>query len=162
MKLYLIRHASASDVAPSDAERALTKDGLAEARVVGNALKRLGVEPGHIVTSPLVRARQTAEIIATALSSPAPVEMLEELENGPSTSALVKALKPFAAEGELILVGHMPSLAEHLAEFIGVKNTAGFPFGKGTVACLEMEILRASAGQLRWLMRLKQLQVVAG
>ncbi len=161
MKLYLIRHATASDSAPSDAERRLTREGQAEARVVGAALARLGVQPDAIVSSPLLRARETAALIAKELDR-SDVEVADELENGPSTTALIRGLKPFATARELILVGHMPSLAEHLAEFLGVKNTQGFPFGKGTVVCLELDLLREGAGQLRWWMRQKQLELLAG
>jgi hypothetical protein len=52
----------------------------------------------------------------------------------------------------------MPSLAEHLAAFIGAANGRGFPLGKGSVACVELEHLRAGSGHLRWLMRQKQLR----
>ncbi len=160
MKLYLIRHATATDTAPSDAERRLTREGQAEARVVGAALARLGVKPDAIVSSPLLRARETAAIIAKELEG-GEVEVVEELENGPSTTALIRALKPFAQARELVLVGHMPSLAEHLAAFLGVKNTQGFPLGKGTAVCLELDLLREGAGQLRWWMRQKQLALLA-
>ena len=161
MKLYLVRHATASDSAPSDADRRLTREGEAEARVIGKALAKLGVKPDAIAASPLLRARETAAIIGSALGD-GEVEIVEELENGPSTTALIRGLKAHAGARELILVGHMPSLAEHLAEFLGVKNTQGFPLGKGTVVCLEMDLLCEGAGQLRWWMRQKQLELIAG
>jgi len=71
MKLYLLRHATAVDVALSDAERELTREGREEARIAGAALAELGVKVSHILTSPLVRARQTAEIVAKVLKFPA-------------------------------------------------------------------------------------------
>src|SRR3972149_4159371 len=64
MKLYLLRHASAQDIATSDAARALTRDGREEARVAGQALAALGVKPDHILTSPLARAHQRAGVVA--------------------------------------------------------------------------------------------------
>ena len=79
MKLYFLRHASASDVAPSDAERKLTKEGEEEARIAGAALAELGVKPAHIFSSPLVRARQTAEIAARELEFSGDIEILDEL-----------------------------------------------------------------------------------
>ncbi len=69
MKLYLLRHGTASDLASSDAERELTREGEEEAQIAGSALAELGVKPSHILSSPLARARQTAEI-AAQLSSP--------------------------------------------------------------------------------------------
>jgi phosphohistidine phosphatase len=161
MRLYLLRHATASDVAPSDAERKLTKEGEEESRIAGAALAGLGVKPRHVFSSPLARARQTAEIAARELKFSGPVEILEELLNDTSTPALLKALKSPGTASELLLVGHMPSLAEHIAALVGAKSAEGLPLGEGGVACIEMEQLRAGSGQLRWLMRQNQLGLIA-
>jgi phosphohistidine phosphatase len=67
MRVTLIRHAEAGDDAPDDESRALTVRGRTDARRVGRALARRGVRFSLIVTSPLVRAVQTAEIVAAAL-----------------------------------------------------------------------------------------------
>lgn len=162
MKLYLLRHAAATDVAPSDERRELTREGREEARVAGEALAKLGVKPSYVLSSPLMRARQTAEIAAKVLSFSKEIELIEELKNNASTTALLKALKSCASGSEILLVGHMPSLAEHLAAFIGAKTPQGLPVDKGAVASVELEALRAGAGQLRWLMRQQQLRAVAG
>jgi phosphohistidine phosphatase len=162
MRLYLLRHATATDVAPSDEERVLTQEGREEARVTGAALAKLRVKPSCILSSPLVRARETAEIAAKMLKFPKDIELIDELKNNISTTALLRALKSCVSDGHVLLVGHMPSLSEHLAAFIGSEHAQGFPMGKGSVACVEIELLRAGAGQLRWLMRQQQLRVVAG
>ncbi|HUI05986.1 MAG TPA: phosphohistidine phosphatase SixA [Verrucomicrobiae bacterium] len=161
MRLYLLRHASASDVAPSDAERQLTKEGEEESRIAGAALAELGVQPAHIFSSPLVRARQTAQIAAKELKFSGDLGTLDELLNDTPTSSLLKALKSFDITSELLLIGHVPSLSEHLASVVGAKNPAGFPFGKGSLACIELKQLRVGSGQLRWFMRQKQLRLVA-
>ena len=158
MKLYLLRHATAVDIASSDAERELTREGREEARIVGAALAELDVKLSRILSSPLLRARQTAEIAAKALKFPGDVEFLEELANNTTTTALLKALKPFASADEIMLVGHMPALSEHLAALIGAESAQAFPLGKASVACVELEQLRVGTGQLRWLMRQKQLR----
>ena len=67
MRITLIRHGEAGEDAPRDEERSLTKGGRAEVRRVGQALERAGVHFGAVVTSPLVRAVQTAEITAAAV-----------------------------------------------------------------------------------------------
>ncbi len=162
MKLYLLRHASAEDTARSDAARELTKEGKEEARLAGAALAKLGAKPDHIFTSPLVRARQTAEQAGKALKFDGYVEVLAELENGHSADQLLKALKPYSDAKELLLVGHMPDLAGHLAALIGAEDAGNLALGKGSVACVELEQLRAAAGQLKWLMRQKQLAEIAG
>jgi phosphohistidine phosphatase len=160
MKLYLLRHATAVDVALSDAQRELTKEGREEARIVGAALAELGIKLSHILSSPLVRARQTAEIAALVLKFPGDVEFLDELANNTSTPALLKIVKPFVSAGETLLVGHMPALSEHLAALIGAESAQAFPLGKASIACIELEQCRVGMGQLRWLMRQKQLREI--
>jgi phosphohistidine phosphatase len=161
MRLYLLRHGTASDVAPRDAERKLTREGEEEAQIAGLALAELGVKPSCVLSSPLVRARQTAELVAQALKLSGEVELVDELANGTSTPALLKALKSHSSAEEILLVGHMPSLSEHLAALIGAKSGRGLPFGKGSVACMELDELRPGRGQLRWLLRQKQLRYIA-
>ena len=161
MKLYFLRHATAEDFASSDAERALTRDGEKEAAIAGGALRELGVKPAHIFTSPLLRAQQTARIAAQALGHTGKVEVLDELLNEADTKTLVRALKSHADTGDILLVGHMPSLAEHVAVLIGVDNANGIPLSKGAIACVKLTELRIATGVLRWLMCQKQLRAVA-
>ncbi|MGD0650629.1 MAG: phosphohistidine phosphatase SixA [Verrucomicrobiia bacterium] len=162
MKLYFLRHASASDIAPSDAERKLTKEGEQEARTAGAALAELGVKPAQVLSSPLLRARQTAEIAAREFGFAGEIEMIDELTNDTPTAALLKALKPYGDLNEVLLVGHIPSLSEHIAACIGVKSAEAVPLGKAGMACIELEQLHAGAGALCWLMRQEQLAKISG
>ena len=161
MKLYLLRHATAVDVAASDAARALTKEGEEEARIAGEAMTKLRAIPTHIFSSPLVRARQTAQIAARAMGFAGEVETLEELRNDTGTAELLRALKRAGAGPDILLVGHMPSLADHLAGLIGAGEPVGLGFGKGSVACVKMPELQPGCGQLQWFMRQKQLREFA-
>lgn len=161
MKLYFIRHATASDIGVSDAKRELTDEGREEARIAGRALANLEAKPSRILTSPLVRAVQTAEIVAEELKRKVEVGLLGELTNDATTAALLKRLKPYSEEDEIALVGHMPGLSIHIAALIGAKNHEGLPLGKGGIACVELKQLRAGTGELRWLMRQKQLSLIA-
>jgi phosphohistidine phosphatase len=161
MKLYLVRHGTATDIAASDAERELTREGQEEARIVGVALAELGVKPSRVWSSPLARARQTAEIVAQVTKFRGEVELLDELTNGTSTPTLLKVLHSYSSGEEILMVGHMPSLSEHLAAFIGSKGPQGLPLGKGSAACVDIHELRPGHGQLRWLMRQKQLRQIA-
>jgi phosphohistidine phosphatase len=161
MRLYFLRHASASSVAPSDTERELTKEGKEEARIAGAALAELGVKPAIVLSSPLVRARQTAEIAAREFKFGVEVETVDELQNDMEIADLLHALQPRVDAKEILLVGHMPSLSEHIAVLIGAQSADGLPLGKGSVACVELDQLRAGAGALRWLMRQKQLGMIA-
>jgi len=161
MKLYLLRHATAAEAAASDAERPLTKEGLAEARCAGAALRALGVRLDRVLTSPLRRARETADLAAQAAGFAGEVVELAELENDAATADLLRALKPHREADALLLVGHMPSLAEHLAGLIAAGQPDGLALGKGAIACVELESLRAGAGRLRWFMRQAQLAKLA-
>jgi phosphohistidine phosphatase len=162
MKLYLVRHATAVDVAASDAERALTKEGRHEAKVAGRALVKLGVAVDQVLTSPLVRARQTAETMAETLGLADRVHVMEELGNAHTTTSLLRALGPWARAQGLLLVGHMPSLADHLNLLIGAGMTANVSLGKGTVVAVRLGHLRIGGGELHWFLRQKQLAAIAG
>ena len=130
MKLYLVRHTTAADSAVNDAQRPLTPVGEEEARVVGMALAGMSIRPSMVFSSPLLRAQQTAGIICRQLSFAGDTTTLRELDNGHSTAALLSALRG----GEIVAVGHMPSLAEHVATITGAP---GIVFGKGSVACID-------------------------
>ena len=162
MKLYFIRHATATDIALNDAARELTEEGKNEARIAGVALAELGIQPSPIFTSPLVRARQTAEIAAKEMNHTGDVQTIEELVNDTPTAELIRFLKRFEEEKEIALVGHAPSLSIHVAAFIGAKEHEGLPLSKGGIACVELAELVTGEGELRWLMRQKQLRLIAG
>ncbi len=157
MTLYFLRHATAGRQAPTDAERELTKEGRHEARAAGKALHALGVDPNFLWTSPLVRARQTAEIAGEALSRSLSVEIKEELENGTPTAELLALLKPLPADSEVVLVGHMPSLSEHLAALLGAATPENFALDKGGLAAVRLEELRLGKAALRFRLRSEQM-----
>lgn len=149
MKLYLLRHASAVDIAATDSARALTSAGEEEARKVGSALGKLGARLTHIFHSPLVRSRQTAEIAAKSLKFTGPVHALEELSNGTPTGQLLHAVERFPNVNEALLVGHMPSITGHVCELAPAIDISAFSPAGG--ACLELPELRLGAGRLVWL-----------
>jgi phosphohistidine phosphatase len=161
MKLYLVRHATPSDTAASDFSRTLTPVGEEEARIAGSALAKLGAHPVHILTSPLVRARQTGEIVARTLSFEREVESADELKNGFSTQSLLRLLYSYGEADEIILVGHMPSLAEHISAMTGTTSSEKFPFGKGSVACVEMDVAELGGGRLVSLLHQAELKRLA-
>ena len=160
MRLYLIRHATAEESASSDARRELTKAGEEESRIVGQALGRLKIKPDMILASPLVRARRTAAIIGRELKFDGETTAIEELANESTSAQLLHALKRLSDKETLLLVGHMPSLADHLAALIGAHGANGLGFGKASVAYVEIDNLREGAGSLHWFMRQKQLALL--
>ena len=156
MKLYFVRHTTPADSAVSDAKRPLTPQGEEEARVVGAALASMNIQPTRILSSPLLRACQTAAIIGRELKFAGTTKPIDELTNGSPTASLLLAIHPVVADGEVILVGHMPSLAEHVAELTNGRGSSDFAFGKGSVACIELPQSNSSRGKLQWFKHLPQ------
>jgi len=131
MQLLLVRHAQASPAARSDAERELTPEGRARFAAEVRGLERLGVRLERALCSPLVRAVQTAELLAPLLSGAC--EVFEPLAHAPTT-ALLEALSGSA----LALVGHEPwqgQLASWLAT--GEPGSGAFELDPGGVVVLE-------------------------
>src|SRR3989440_10589324 len=118
MELYLLRHGEADwpDWKKSDHERPLTKHGKKEMREVGKFLERLKVKPALIVTSPLPRASQTAEIAADQLK--AKLRRDESLAPGFGMSELRTVLKRHRAKS-LMLVGHEPDFTTVISGLTG-------------------------------------------
>jgi len=161
MDLITIRHASAEPRGKvPEFDRQLTDAGQREAQAAGRALRELGVNLELIITSPLVRAVQTAEIVA-ALHD-APVETANFLSLDFDQAALRKRARKLAAEGckAVALVGHAPSLDESLREMIGAGAEMNLSLPKGGAALLKVEDDSGPA-ELRWLMRRKQLALLA-
>jgi phosphohistidine phosphatase len=114
MRLFLVRHAEAAPGDP-DALRELTPAGHEQARALGMELAANGIRPAVILTSPLVRARQTADAVGLA------VGVLPEIDERLAPGATVESVREaFAGRGETVLgVGHQPDLPRIAAELTG-------------------------------------------
>jgi phosphohistidine phosphatase len=152
LNLYLVRHGLATWPAGawpgSDAERPLTPEGEHIIRAEGAALARLGLQPDLILHSPLLRARQTAEIIAEALGLADRVRAHELLSPGFDHKALKKLLHEHAERESLMLVGHAPDMAQVVEKITG----GAVKIKEGTVAHVKIEKPDESLkGALIWL-----------
>src|SRR6266513_3144629 len=145
MKLYFLRHGEADwpGWKKPDDERPLTKRGKREMRDVAKFLDRLKVRPDLIVTSPLPRAAQTAEIAADYLK--AKVRKDELLAPGFGMSELQTVLKRHHGKA-LMLVGHEPDFTTVIAGLTG----ASLKLSKGGVALVEVDA-ESDKGKLLWL-----------
>jgi len=161
-ELYLIRHAIAaerSDAWPDDAKRPLTEDGIDRMRKAARGLARLDVTIDLVLTSPLVRAKQTAEIVAAAIDTRPAVTVIESLAPGASYNALMADLEKHARKSRIALVGHEPGIGELAARFIGSRHA--IEFKKGAVCRIDLEAIPpAGPGDLRWFMTPRVLRVV--
>jgi phosphohistidine phosphatase len=114
MRLLLVRHAEAAPGEP-DALRTLTPAGEERARELGVELAAAGVRPAVILTSPLVRARQTAEAVGHAVG--VPVEIDERLAPGATAEGVREAVEGRGAT--VLTVGHQPDCGRIAAQLTG-------------------------------------------
>ncbi|MFI5300130.1 MAG: phosphohistidine phosphatase SixA [Polyangiales bacterium] len=132
MKLYVMRHSVAEDVSRdgSDGARALTAIGRDRARDVAKVLLELDEAPRAIVSSPLVRALQTAEIVHAHAGLDVPLEIAQEMSPGGDALAMVLTAARMNRK-RLMVVGHEPDVSTLVARLIGAPPRAGF--GKAMV-----------------------------
>ena len=152
-ELYLIRHGVAEargDDWPDDTQRPLTEQGMSRLRKAARGLARIEVAFDVILTSPLVRTRQTAEIIAAAFDPLPHIVNAESLAPGGSYQAVVGDLEKHARRTRIALVGHEPGIGELAAKLIGARQP--IEFKKGAVCRIDVDALPPPGpGALRWL-----------
>lgn len=143
MDVILIRHAKAGNRDPNswpdDDDRPLTAEGQAEHRAVMRTAKRMGVKFDFLVTSPLKRARETAELVALAYRWPEEPQVAAELGHGFSVEAVVKFLAKFPPTSRVALVGHEPDCSLLLTALIGGKSGLGLQIKKSGIAGVRFE-----------------------
>ncbi len=155
MDFYLIRHADAQPLGEGgitqDEDRPLTDHGRAQCKALAAALLRRGLKIHQVVSSPYLRARQTAEGLLQEWSNAAPpLQLCEHLACGGKPRKLTRFLR--SVEGTyLALVGHMPDLACYAGWLIGSRK-AQLDLAKAGVACIHFET-RPGKGQgvLTWM-----------
>ena len=152
-ELYLIRHAIAEDRGeawPDDSKRPLTADGAARMKKTARGLARLEVAIDLLLTSPYVRARQTAEIVAAALEPHPTIVSVDSLAPGGAYAAVTADLQKHGRKPRLGLVGHEPGMGELAARLIGSRHPV--PFKKGAVCRIDVEEMPPTGpGDLRWM-----------
>jgi len=141
--IWLLRHADAAEGHPDEA-RPLTRKGERQATLAGRALARLDIKLDVCLTSPRVRALDTARLACASLGISPTVS--DELDGGPFDPERLSA-----GLGEVMLVGHNPSLQQALHDLTGARTK----FRKGAVAAI-------SAGELTLLLGPGELAAIAG
>jgi len=159
-QLYLIRHGFAAergDAWPDDSKRPLTERGMSRLRKSAQGLARLGVSFDVVLTSPLVRARQTAEIVAGAFDPHPPLVNVEGLVPGGGYQAVLADLEKHSKRAHIALVGHEPGIGELAARLIGTRHP--IEFKKGAICRIDLERLPPGGpGSLRWFLTPKILR----
>jgi phosphohistidine phosphatase len=161
-ELYLVRHGLAEergDTWPDDAKRPLTDEGMSKMRKAVRGLARLGVSVDVVLTSPLVRARQTAEIVAAGLSPRPSLVSIDSLAPDGTYASVIADLDKHAKKTRIALVGHEPNIGELAARLIGSRHAIDFK--KGAVCRIDVEALPPSGpGDIRWLLTPKIMRAI--
>src|SRR5438067_13122927 len=152
MEIYILRHGIAEDAhdGMQDADRALTPEGAKKLQPVLRRARAVNVEPSIILTSPLRRAKETAEIAAKTLRGGKLVETAA-LTPESSPEAVWNEVRKHKAEAQIMLAGHEPLLSAVYAYLLGTPSVQ-IDVKKGSLGRVDMERLTGQPrGVLRWL-----------
>src|SRR5215831_16087896 len=167
-----MRHGIAADLGEAgvikDADRPLTQEGREKMKLAAIGLRKAGMKFNLILTSPLLRSRQTAEVVAEALELQHKVKTVESLAPGKAFiegegrhAEIFLELGAYQFDRAL-LVGHMPDLSELASFLLAGNRNLNIAFKKGSLCAVEVTSLPPRGpGLLRWLMTPKQMRAMA-
>ena len=152
MRLYLVRHAEAIEKSPEmdDAIRHLTAKGRGQFQKTARTVSRREIDPDFILTSPLVRAVQTAEILAQVMEFRGELAVAPELAHGFDREGLSSVIDRYRPAKRLVLVGHEPDLGALAGELLGQHATS---LKKGAALCLKFNPLTDTPATFCWVAR---------
>jgi phosphohistidine phosphatase len=171
IELYLMRHGIAADLGEGgvfkDSDRPLTLEGRARIKQAAEGIRELALKFNLILTSPLLRARQTAEAVAEVLELQHKIKILDSLAPGRAfVESEGKHAEIFLELGayqfdRALLVGHMPDLSELASLLLTGNRNLNIEFKKGSICAIEVASLPPRGpGLLRWLMAPKHLRLL--
>ncbi len=152
-----MRHGPAEDYAPSgrDFDRALTSSGRDRVRSVAQKLAEMDEMPKLVIASPLVRAQQTAEIVAKELKT-APIETERDLAPGGDGVTFVRSAATLGRK-RLMIVGHEPDLSDLVSQLLG----APFGFDMLKAMVVGLRLVPSEKTELRFVLDPKTLEIQA-
>ena len=166
MKIYLIRHSNAVDPGTpgyeDDSLRPLTEKGRDKMKGIASALKKLDVKPDLIVSSPYVRARQTAEILAKVLKYKKELTFSDALVPMGNADNIIGEINEKYSADELVLVGHEPCFSTLISTLTSGNPDLAINIKNGGVCCLSSDDLHTERkAVLEWLLTPKILNELA-
>lgn len=169
MDLFILRHGIAVErdakSFPDDSRRPLTLKGEDRIRLVCKAIRGLDISFGQILSSPFLRARQTADIVASELNLRNTLRFLDELKPGGDFTALIRRINLLRPAPEnILLVGHEPDLSHLISQLISGQGEALVDLKKGGLAKLEIaaRLRPTRCASLSWLLTPKQTALMVG
>ncbi len=166
MKIYLIRHSNAVEPGTpgyeDDSLRPLTEKGRDKMKDIASALKELDVKPDLIVSSPYVRAQQTAEILAKVLKYKQELAFSDALVPMGNADNIIGEINEKYSVDELVLVGHEPCLSVLIGTLIAGNPELAINIKNGGVCCLSSDDLHTERkAVLEWVLTPKLLTKLA-
>ncbi len=154
MDCVLFRHGIAADRemwTGTDAERPLTSRGIEKTRRAAAGLRRLEIEPTHILASPLTRAAQTAELLQEALRFRNAIQLCDELLPDAPPDKLLVLLSALPFDSSVVCIGHEPHLGEAAGILLFGRPVAGLSLKKAGACMIRFDgAPRAGQGELNW------------
>ena len=162
MDCLLLRHGIAverDEWDGPDADRPLTERGATRVGRVAVGLKRLDVQPTHVLSSPLIRAIETAKIVHRSLRIRSAVRIVDALLPDASPDRLLSILRDLPPESCVLCVGHEPQLGVAASVLLSGRASASFPLKKAGACLIELAIpAKPGRGVLRWWLTPAQLR----
>jgi phosphohistidine phosphatase len=158
--VYILRHGKAEDAGPGmgDADRRLTKKGRGEIAAAGRWMGAQELRLDLIATSPLVRAQETAAIIAGCLGEKGRLVIWKELAPGGNPESVCRLIAKHPDVRALLLVGHEPLLSTLISRIIISDENAAIVMSKGALAKIrEFSFTPRPSGELHWLVTAAQM-----
>ncbi len=163
MELYLMQHGLALPT-EDDPEQPLSREGVVQMQTAGRALKRLGVVPDLLACSSKKRSRQSAALIAEGVNFPYSDILESDLLlplTPPRESLRLLRRNGEDGAGAILLVGHLPSLAEIASLLLGNGSRVRIHFENGGLCRLDLPELAARQAELRYSLTAPQLKLIA-
>jgi phosphohistidine phosphatase len=164
MILYILRHGIAEDAPPGgdDGARKLTARGREKLRDSADGMRALKLKFDVILTSPLARATETAEIVAAVYANDPPPQVVPALATGVAPQEAIAALRPFAKHRHVMIVGHEPQLSGIASTLLtSAPKGANISLKKGGLIALEVPAASERGGaQLRWMLTPRQMKKI--
>ncbi|HEY7526238.1 MAG TPA: histidine phosphatase family protein [Candidatus Limnocylindria bacterium] len=150
MILYFLRHGDAGQARATDDEaRPLSAEGEAALLAAAATWQRLKLRPEVVITSPLARARQTAELLCQGIGCTGEPVVDQRLEPGAGWGDMARAMADHPGAARVCFVGHEPDLSQVVALLTGA---ASIRMRKGALACVEFYgVPEPGGGELAWL-----------
>lgn len=165
MECILFRHGIAADWRDwqrEDHSRPLTDEGIEKTEKAAKGLVRLGVTPTHLLSSPYLRTRQTADIVKKTLGFTGELQLCTELRPDASPEDFLNVLTAFSEDDCVLCVGHEPLLGHTAGAMVLGQPVSGLSFKKAGACCIRFHGKpRSGNGVLHWWLEPAQLRKLA-